>query len=116
MAKAHIETADGVNIRLEGTPEEIAAVLKDIKVKAKPGATRKQKAGKSDKVTVASLAEELRNEGFFKKAKSLGDIKTRLADLGHVYPTTGLSGPMQTEVKKKRLRRFKEKGKYVYAQ
>jgi hypothetical protein len=117
MAKAHIETAEGVNIRLEGTPDEIAAVLKDIKeVKGKPGAARKGKAGKTGKVTVAGLADELRDEEFFKKPKTLSEIKTRLADLGHAYPTTALSGPMQTEVKKKRLRRFKEKGKYVYAQ
>jgi hypothetical protein len=62
------------------------------------------------------LIEELRTEGFFKKTKTLGEVKKKLADLGHSYPITGLSGPMRGEVRKKRLRRFKEKGKYVYAQ
>jgi hypothetical protein len=121
MAKADIETPDGVRVKLEGTPEEISAVLKDIKIRGKDAATPKAKAAakpaqKSGKVTVTTLAEDLRKEGFFKKPKTLGEIKLRLADLGHNYPLTGLSGPMRREVKSKRLRRFKEKGKYVYAQ
>ena len=117
MAKAHIETADGVILKLEGTPAEIAAVLKEVKVKPKAGTTEKARASaRGGKVTIPSLVEELKNEGFFKKTKTLGDIKKRLADLGHSYPITGLSGPMREQVRKKRLRRFKEKGKYVYAQ
>ncbi len=117
MAKAHIETADGAILKLEGTPAEIAAVLKEVKVKPKAATTGKTKASaRGGNVTIPSLVEELRNEGFFKKTKTLTDIRKRLADLGHSYPTTGLSGPMRKEVRKKRLRRFKEKGRYVYAQ
>jgi hypothetical protein len=118
MAKAHIETPDGVVVKLEGTPEEISTVLKDIKVKGKDAPAKKAKAGgkRTGRVTFPSLAEDLREDGFFKKPKSLGEIKSKLADLGHNYPLTGLSGPMRTEVKNRRLRRFKEKGKYVYAE
>ena len=119
MAKAHIETPDGVSVKLEGTSDEISAVLKGIKVKtaAAPVPARRAKpANHAGKVTISSLTEGLRNDGFFKKPKSLPEIKSRLADLGLVYPLTGLSGPMQREVKRKRLRRFKEKGKYLYAQ
>jgi hypothetical protein len=121
MAKAHIETPDGVSVKLEGTPGEIATVLKEIRAKAKDAPAHKAEASgkpirRSGKVTVRSLAEDLRNEGFFKKPKTLGEIRSKLADLGHNYPITGLSGPMRREVKSKRLRRFKEKDKYVYAQ
>jgi hypothetical protein len=121
MAKAHIETPEGVSVKLEGTPEEISAVLKDIKIKGRGGAAPVAKAAarsdrKGGKTTVTTLAEDLREEGFFKKPKTLGEIRSKLADLGHNYPLTGLSGPMRKEVKGKRLRRFKEKGKYVYAQ
>lgn len=120
MAKAHIQTPDGVSVNLEGTPEEISSVLKGIKVRAAgaatPVATRKAKAqNQAKKTTIASLIEELRDEGFFKKPRSLAEIRSRLADLGHAYPLTGLSGPMQREVRARRLRRFREKGKYVYA-
>ena len=117
MAKAQIESPDGVSVRLEGTPAEIAAVLKQVKAKAKAEATGKAKTrGRVGKVTIPTLVEELKNEGFFKKIKGLGDIKRRLGELGHHYPITTLSGAMQGEAKKRRLRRFKQDGKYVYAQ
>jgi len=58
MAKAHIETPDGVSVKLEGTPEEISAVLKDIKVKGKDAPGKKAKAtGKpAGRATFPSLA------------------------------------------------------------
>jgi hypothetical protein len=117
MAKAHITTPDGVNVKLDGTPAEIAAVLKEVSSKSKPGVwgTRNAK-GQRGKVTIPSLVAELKDEGFFKKTKTLGDIKKRLGELGHNYPLTTLSGVMQGEAKKRRLRRFKQNGKYIYAQ
>jgi hypothetical protein len=122
MAKAQIEGPDGVSIKLEGTPDEISAVLNTVKAGASKNGrragqrTRASKKVASGKTTVTTLAEDLRNEGFFKKPKTLGEVRSRLADLGHNYPLTGLSGPMRREVKGKKLRRFKEKGKYVYTQ
>lgn len=117
MAKAHIETPDGVIVKIEGTPEEIAAVLKDARTKASNDGNRKAKTkAKRGKVTLPSLLEELRNEGFFKKSKPMSEIKKRLSDMGHSYPLTALSGPLRREVRNRRLRRFKEGGKYVYAQ
>jgi hypothetical protein len=83
------------------------------------GAPAKKAKGtekRAGRVTLPSLFEDLREDGFFKKPKLLGEIKSKLADLGHNYPLTGLSGPMRTEVKNRRLRRFMEKKKYVYAQ
>ena len=117
MAKANLEMPGGVTVKIEGTPEEISAVLRDAKIKASSDAGRKPKTkAKSGRVTLPGLLEELRNEGFFKKAKPMNDIKQRLADLGHSYPLTALSGPLRGEVRNRRLRRFKEGGKYVYAQ
>jgi hypothetical protein len=117
MAKAHIERPDGTRINLEGTPAEIAAVVKEVgESKAKSPAAARGKGKGKEKTTVTILVDELKTEGFFKKPKTLGDVRTRLADMGHSYPLTGLSGPMRREVRKKRLRRFKENGKYVYAQ
>jgi len=116
MAKAYIETPDGVIVKLEGTPEEIATVLKEIKVEDAPAKKTKASGKRSGKTTIPSLVENLREEGFFKKPKSLDEIRSRFKDLGHNYPLTGLSGPMRSEVKNRRLRRFKENRKYVYAQ
>jgi hypothetical protein len=118
MAKAHIEMPDGTNIRLEGTPDEIAAILKDAKLNAKPSSAKGKTSAKAKAklVTLPSLLTGLKDEGFFKKPKLLGEIQTRLADLGHNYPLTQLSGPMRKLARDRIVRRFKQNGKYVYAQ
>ena len=118
MAKAHIEMPDGTKIRFEGTPEEISRLLKDAKLNAKTASAKGKISAKAKthRVTLPGLLTSLKDEGFFKKPKPLGEIQTRLADLGHNYPLTGLSGPMRSLVRHRIVRRFKQNGKYVYAQ
>ncbi len=117
MAKAHITTPEGVTVKLEGTAEEIAAVIRQAGSKSAPEkASSKAKATTKPRTTVPGLVDELKDEGFFKQPKTLGEIQKRLADLGHHYPQTALSGPMQAQCKQRNLRRFKKDKKYVYAQ
>jgi hypothetical protein len=117
MAKAQITTPEGVSVKLEGTAEEIAAVIRQAGLKSAPGkANSKAKAATKTRPTVPGLVDELKGEGFFKQPKNLGEIQKRLADLGHHYPLTALSGPMQAQCKQRSLRRFKKEKKYVYAQ
>jgi hypothetical protein len=121
MAKARIVTADGAKVNLEGTPSEIAAVLKEMKIS--PEGTAKTTPGrssiarvKSAKTTLPGLIDELMEAKFFTKPKSIGEVRSRLADLGHHYPMTSLSGPLQGHARKRKLRRFKQGRTYVYAQ
>ena len=117
MPKAHITTPEGVIVKLEGTPAEIAAVMREAGFKSAPEKSKpKSKQTSKTRPTVPGLVDELRTVGFFRKPKTLGEIQKRLADLGHHYPLTALSGPMQTECKRRNLRRFKDGKKYVYAQ
>jgi superfamily II DNA/RNA helicase len=117
MAKAQITTPEGLRVHLEGTPEEIAAVFKEAGVRAKAaGAKTLAHKPARKKVTIPSLIDELKHEGFFKSPRTLPDIRKKLAELGRNYPVTTLSGAMQGQAKKRNLRRFKEKKKYVYAQ
>lgn len=122
MAKAQITAADGTEINLEGSPSEIAEVLRDLKVRAN-SASRPPKTSIADKhgpgagrQTLSGLLDELVGEQFFKKPKGIGDVRTRLGDLGHHYPLTSLSGPLMHYVRKRRLRRFKDGAKYKYSQ
>lgn len=124
MAKAHVVTGDGTTVNLEGTPQEIATLLKELKIQTQAAATS-QKSPKSltnsrvppkGKVTVGGLLDELVADEFFKKPKGMGDVKSQLANMGHHYPLTSLSGPLMGYVRTRRLRRFKESGKYLYAQ
>jgi hypothetical protein len=121
MAKARIVTSEGAEVNIDGTPSEIAAVLKELKITARatdaaPRAPTKSLKPRSGRTTLPGLFEELIASKFFTKPKGIGDVRTQLADLGHVYPTTSLSGPLQGYVRKRKLRRFKKDGKYVYAQ
>lgn len=96
-------------------------MLKEMKIapeataKTSPGRSRTAKA-KSGKTTLPGLIDELMEAKFFTKPKAIGDVRSRLADLGHHYPVTSLSGPLQEHVRKRKLRRFKQDHKYVYAQ
>jgi hypothetical protein len=118
--KAHIKTPDGVEVQIDGTPAELTAVLKDLKIKSESSSSNPSRstAKKSKKVNdgLPGLIESLKQEGFFKKPQTLKGIRQKLKDLGHNYPITSLSGPMGREVRSRSLRRFKENKKYVYAQ
>jgi|SRR5271157_4206660 len=121
MAKAFVSTSDGSEVKLEGTPAEIAAVLKELKLKAEPappssGKPRTRAKSVVGKTTLGGLIDEMIGEGFFKKPKGIGDVKTRLGDLGHPCEVTSLSGPLMHLVRKKQLRRSKDGGKYKYTQ
>lgn len=56
-----------------------------------------------------AYAKELAEEGFFKKPKSIADVRTELANRGHHIPVTSLSGPLQKLCQRKILRRQKTK-------
>lgn len=65
--------------------------------------------------------KELAEEGFFKKPKTIAQVKAELENRGHHVPLTSLSGPLQSLVQKRILRRqrVKTSGKkqtYAYSE
>ena len=60
---------------------------------------------------------ELKDDGFFKKPKTIAEVKAELANRGHHIALTSLSGPLQSLCKDRVLRRHKgksgDKGKKV---
>ena len=65
--------------------------------------------------------EEMKGEGFFKKPKTIAQVKAELGNRGHHIPLTSLSGPLQTLCKRKILRRQKtnssgKKQTYAYSE
>jgi hypothetical protein len=58
-----------------------------------------------------SHIEEMATDGFFKKPKSISEVKAELENRGHHIPLTSLSGPMQKLCQRKVLRRQKPDGK-----
>ncbi|HEY4480187.1 MAG TPA: hypothetical protein VJB58_01830 [Candidatus Paceibacterota bacterium] len=118
MAKAHITTKDGTKVTIEGTPQEVAALVVQMKggISNDPPAPVKT-GGKhkgQPKATPVNLISELIDGGFFKKPKGLGAIKIALEEQGHYYPVTSLSPALLRLVRKRQLRRIKDKKHWLY--
>lgn len=68
---------------------------------------RAPKAGQKQTVKRGTQAyvEELVDDGFFKKPKTIAHVKAELENRGHHIPLTSLSGPLQKLCQRKALRR-----------
>ena len=64
--------------------------------------------------TPVNLISGLVDGGFFKTPKELGAIKVALEEGGHFYPVTTLSPVLLRLVRKKVLRRIKDKKRWTY--
>ena len=121
MAKAHISTAQGTKITIEGTPDEVAAVVASIEgVRGPTHRSRREdekRAAKKEAKKQQSATDRVaafKEEGFFDKPKRLSDVAKKLEEAGYLYPVTTLSGVMLTLVQKKILTRKKSEGVWVY--
>src|SRR2546427_1145388 len=117
MTKAQINFPDGTTVKLEGTPDEISAVVDRGRKAQEAGrrrATVKVKA-RSQPLQLVDLIANLIDSGFFKKKpKDLAAVKGALEEMGHHYPVTTLSGAMLRQVRKRNLRRLKQDKRWVY--
>src|SRR5258708_7276524 len=111
MAKAHISLDNGTEVTVEGTPAEVAALIAHFgSGTTSLKNTKKLLPRKSTaKAGPVDLVSELIDGGFFKKPKELGAIKVALEEQGHFYPVTTLSPSLLRLVRKKQLRRIKDK-------
>lgn len=117
MAKAHITTKDGAKITIEGTPQEVAALVAQLghkQPKSSKAPTDAHGHRSRQKATPANLIAELIDGGFFKKPKELSAIKLALEEHGHYYPVTTLSPVLLRLVRRRFLRRIKDKKRWLY--
>jgi|SRR6266498_4891296 hypothetical protein len=118
MAKAHITTPDGVTIKIDGTTDEIAALVakfrSTVKLDIRPPAGGKSRRKGPPKLQLVDLVDSLIDGGFFKSPRDLAAVRSALAEMGHHYPMTTLSGVMLRKVRKRGLRRLKQDKRWVY--
>jgi hypothetical protein len=100
---------------------------RDIETKSKKKKVRGSSASKSvgtqkapkKRAGTASYIEELIDDQFFAKPKTIAAVKAELGNRGHHIPLTSLSGPLQFLCQRKRLRREKSQptdgGKKAFA-
>src|SRR2546427_9173044 len=105
MAKARIQAPDGIAVEVEGTPAEITKVVRELKEKLVVRPAPRNREGSRGRVLLVELIASLIDSGFFKKPRSLGDIKRALEEMGHHYPVTTLSTAMLRQVRRRSLRR-----------
>jgi hypothetical protein len=126
MAKAHLVRPDGTTVNIEGTPEEVAALVERLSTTSEPDrkrrtASRTRRPAKSGAGARAprrtgpqDLIAALAQQDFFKSKRTLGDVQAKLEEAGHIYAMTSLSSPMLRLTRKKVLRRLKDKDGWVY--
>jgi hypothetical protein len=114
MARATITIKSGAVVSIEGTEAEVAALVARLDAGDSTRASAPRTRTVGGKPTLSALVSALIEEGFFKEPRGLGAVKYELAARGHFYPVTSLSPLMVRLVRKKELRRLKEKKKWVY--
>jgi hypothetical protein len=129
VPKANVVLADGTKVAIEGTADEVAALLQRItggtvpspgggggkgtgrrrgKPAAKVGSTKAKTKGPADYI------RKLVTEDFFKTKRGLGDVQKKLEEGAHIYPVTHLSPVLFRLVRARELRRIKEDGAWKY--
>jgi hypothetical protein len=121
MPKAHITTANGTKITIEGDVAEVAAVVNQIQsvhpVTKREGRKSKEVEEKRERKKHNSAKDNivtLKEESFFDKQKKLAEVAKKLEESGHLYPITTLSGIMLSLVQKRLLARVKRDGMWMY--
>jgi hypothetical protein len=126
MAKANLTLADGTKVDIEGTAEEVAALLAKFSTPSElqSGHRRKVHRKRSERSRSGNqrpkrkgpkiLIEDLAQEGYFKSKRALGEIQKKLEEKGHIYDQHSLSTPLLRLTRNKTLRRIKEKNGWVY--
>jgi len=117
MPKATYSAPSGATVVVEGAQDEVISIVRLLELNAQ---TRVQpiaiEAGRanSGRTTPMGLLLALIAQGFFSKPKELGSVKLVLEEGGHFYPTTTLSPLMLRLVRRRELRRIKDKGHWLY--
>ena len=119
MAKVTLTTKDGLKITVEGTADEVAAVVEKLEGQGRFGkrasaALPRAKRATTAKSGPADLIAELIDGGFFKAPQGLGNIRLALQEQGHYYPLTTLSPILLRFVRSRRIRRIKDKKRWQY--
>lgn len=127
MPKASLILVNGTKVQIEGTADEVAALLNTYsnpgtrpkrtvsqkrkrggRPNGKPGATKPKRKGP------VGLIADLAKEEFFKTKRRLPEIQKKLEEQGHIYAQTSLSSAVLSLTKRKVLRRMEEAKGWIY--
>lgn len=122
MARAEIILPTGAKVVIEGTEDEVRALLEVYRPSrgvARAGRSRgtsvKTVAGRSVKGPKMYI-RQLREEEFFTAKRTLKDVQAKLGERGHIYPQNILAAALIRLTKDGLLGRMKEGKVWVYVQ
>jgi hypothetical protein len=78
--------------------------------KGKPSARTQSKVAGHARKGPKAYVEALIDDGYFKKQRTIAEVKAELVNRGHHIAITSLSGPLQKLTQERRLRRQKLSG------
>jgi|SRR5579883_759080 len=109
--KAVADMADG-DLKVKAFEVILAHIMQEVDAPAEPAthaaraaSNRGETVERADKKSTVGRILVLREEGFFKNPKSIAEVCDELASHGWHYPQSALSGPLQTSVQRRELRR-----------
>jgi hypothetical protein len=115
MPKAVYSAPSGAVVTVEGTQEEVVSLLRLLETGASSLALPQEPPVlRHGKTTPMGLLVGMISRGFFNQPRELGAVKASLEEEGQFYPTTTLSPLMLRLVRRRELRRIKEKGRWMY--
>jgi len=94
---------------LGSASQEGEASRHKIEAPAANSSARKTRPRKVTKGGTQTYIDELLSGGFFKKPKTISQLKAELENRGHHIPLTSLSGPLQRMCQHRTLRRHRVK-------
>lgn len=129
MAKANVIRPDGTKVTIEGSPEEVAALL--VRIESVTQESQSSPARRSSRSAAASSRTErpanrakpkgpadyirdLIDGDFFSAKRAIGEVQSKLEEQARIYPVTHLSPALFRLVKARELRRIKEDGQWRY--
>lgn len=116
MSEACIDKPNGTRITIDGTPEEVARILRLIEEspRRRVPKTTKAPAKKKTKPRIEDFILELKDEGFFNERRSRSEVTIALDTKGHSHSADSVGMGLLRMVRKKQLGRVKEGGKWMY--
>jgi superfamily II DNA/RNA helicase len=125
MAKANLTLPNGTTVNIEGTAEEVASLLAQFEKAPKKFADSKLtkiKKGRPQQLArlangregLQTLLRALVSEDYFKTKRTIGEIRAKLEEQGHIYPIVRISTPLLRLTRDRTLRRFRDGSGWVY--
>lgn len=128
MPKVKFVLPNGTKVSIEGEPEDLQSLAGAIAAADRshsvPATSREKPAVRRHKAPAPPTKSsgptgyilELKEEGFFIKKRTIGEVQQKLEENGRIYALTSLSPALLRLARSRKLGRLREGGAWKYVQ